>query len=188
MSVRLFVGNLAFDVTEAELKEFFSAVAPPSQVRLPTDRETGKPRGFAFVDFDDRAQAEEAIRRFHQQMFKGRALAVNEARAREAGRPTVAGSPPPRSAPRPDSWAPPASGDLQHPGQPRGTFGPDAPARGRRRQKARRSTEERVPKGPLRERGGGQLFLGAEEDEDDDAGLSDFAIWAREDGKNRDDD
>ena len=80
MSVRLFVGNLAFDVTEAELKEFVSAVAPPSQVRLPTDRETGKPRGFAFVDFDDRAQAEEAIRRFHQQMFKGRALAVRSAR------------------------------------------------------------------------------------------------------------
>ncbi|MHB8766406.1 MAG: RNA recognition motif domain-containing protein, partial [Deferrisomatales bacterium] len=83
MSVRLFVGNLPYDVTEAELSALFSAVTAPSYVRVPTDRETGKPRGFAFVEFHERAQAEEAIRRFHQQVFKGRPLAVNEARPRE---------------------------------------------------------------------------------------------------------
>ena len=95
MSVRLFVGNLAYDVTEAELVEFFSASAPPLSVRLLTDRETGKPRGFAFVEFSDAAQAEEAIRRFHQQVFKGRPLVVNEARPREEG-----------GAPRPSAFTP----------------------------------------------------------------------------------
>ena len=50
---------------------------------MPVDRETGRPRGFAFVDYADRAVAEEAIRRFNQQPFKGRPLAVSEARPRE---------------------------------------------------------------------------------------------------------
>lgn len=186
MSVRLFVGNLAFDVTEAELRQFFSAVAPPSQVRLPTDRETGKPRGFAFVDFEDRAQAEEAIRRLHQQVFKGRPIAVNEARARDAVRPSGPAGFAPRS-PAESAWAPPGTSDLPRPGQPRGTFGPDAPARGKRRPKGQRTTEERAPKGPVRERGGGQLFRGAELDEAEDAELSDFERWAREDAKKQDD-
>ena len=85
MSVRIFVGNLAYDVTEAELREFFSAVGTPLSVRVLTDRETGKPRGFAFVEFSDAAQAEESVRRFHEQVFKGRPLVVNEARPREEG-------------------------------------------------------------------------------------------------------
>jgi len=77
MSVRLFVGNLAYDVTEADLKELFSAVGSAPSVRIPTDRETGKSRGFAFVEFGSPAEAEEAIRRFQQQLFKGRPLVVN---------------------------------------------------------------------------------------------------------------
>jgi RNA recognition motif-containing protein len=85
MSVRVFVGNLAYDVTEAELKEFFAPAGAPLSVRMPTDRETGKPRGFAFVEFSEAAQADEAVRRFHQQVFKGRPLVVNEARPREEG-------------------------------------------------------------------------------------------------------
>ena len=120
MSVRLFVGNLAYDVTEAELVEFFSASGKPLSVRLLTDRETGKPRGFAFVEFSDAAQAEEAIRRFHQQVFKGRPLVVNEARPREEG-----------AAPRPNAFAQggrpggpvPREGALR-PDQPTRTFGP----------------------------------------------------------------
>ena len=83
MAVRLYVGNLAYDVTESELRELFSGAGAPSSVRLPTDRETGKARGFGFVEYVDRAGAEEAVRRFHQQLFKGRALIVNEARARD---------------------------------------------------------------------------------------------------------
>ena len=83
MAVRLFVGNLAYSTTEADLRTYFGAVAPPSQVVLPVDRETGRPRGFAFVEFIDRAHAEQAIQRFNGQPFNGRPLAVSEARARE---------------------------------------------------------------------------------------------------------
>jgi len=63
LAVRLFVGNLAYSTTEADLRTYFGAVAPPSQVVLPVDRETGRPRGFAFVEFLDRAHAEQAIQR-----------------------------------------------------------------------------------------------------------------------------
>src|SRR5215212_2653103 len=98
MPVRLFVGNLPYNATEAELREHFSAAGPVSYLSLPTDRETGQPRGFAFVEFNDRAQAEDAIRRFNNQLFKGRPIAVSEARAREDRSP---GSLPTRpSAPR----------------------------------------------------------------------------------------
>jgi RNA recognition motif-containing protein len=176
MSVRLFVGNLAYDVTEAEVRELFSAAGAVSQVRLPTDRETGRPRGFAFVDFDDRSQAEEAIRRFNQHMLKDRAIAVNEARARESS-PGGGPGARPQSTPTPSSAA----------GQPRRNFGPDASSRNKRKQKGRAFKEERGPKGPLGERGGGQLFFGEDfEDDDDDQGVDDFALWAREDAKNQD--
>ena len=55
MAVRLFVGNLSYTTTEADLRTYFGTVAPPSQVVLPVDRETGRPRGFAFVEYLDRA-------------------------------------------------------------------------------------------------------------------------------------
>ena len=94
MAVRLFVGNLAYDVTEAELREHFAAVGQLSYISLATDRDTGKPRGFAFIEFSARADAEEAIRRLNNQAFKGRQLVINEARARDdratAGPPRTA--------------------------------------------------------------------------------------------------
>src|SRR6185369_16565154 len=99
MSVRLFVGNLPYDTTEAELREHFSAVGPLTYVHLATDRETGRPRGFAFVEFSERSQAEEAVRRFNDHSFKGRTIAVNEARAREDRPRTGMGSRPPVSRP-----------------------------------------------------------------------------------------
>jgi cold-inducible RNA-binding protein len=196
MSVRLFVGNLAYGVTEAEVRELFSAAGPVLQVRIPTDRETGKPRGFAFVDFEDRSQAEGAIRRFNQHVFKDRAIAVNEALARDS-RPAASGSgarpssgPRQSSAPRP-AWSRPlasvAEEDPAGSDRPRRTFGPEASARDKRKQKGRASKEERGPKGPLRELGAGQLSLGAGlEDDADDQGMDDFALWAREDAKNKD--
>ena len=57
MSARLFVGNLPFDVTEAELRDLFSPVGSLSYVFLPVDRESGKRRGFAFVEFSDETKA-----------------------------------------------------------------------------------------------------------------------------------
>ena len=92
MAVRLFVGNLAYSTTEADLRRTSAPWLPPSQVVLPVDRETGRPRGFAFVEFLDRANAEQAIQRFNGQPFNGRPLAVSEARAREDRGP---GGPPP---------------------------------------------------------------------------------------------
>lgn len=84
MSARLFVGNLPYDTTETDLREFFSPIGSLSTVIIPTDRDTGKPRGFAFVEFEDPAQAAEASRQLNNKMFKGRAIAINEARARES--------------------------------------------------------------------------------------------------------
>ncbi len=85
MAVRLFVGNMPYGATEADLRTHFAAVGAPSQVVIPVDRETGRPRGFAFVEFLDRAIAEQAIERFNQQPFMGRSLSVSEARPREPG-------------------------------------------------------------------------------------------------------
>jgi RNA recognition motif-containing protein len=175
MSIQLFVGSLAYDVTEAELREAFSVVAPPLSVRIPIDRATGKPRGFAFVEFSDAAQAEEAIRRFHQQVFKGRPLVVNEARPREEGAgfrssPLAQGS-------RPAGLGPPDRGPR--PDQVTRTFGPDAPPRGKRRPAGRGSKGERGPKGPIRERGGGQFFAEGVDDPQDDQGGDDVPFWLR---------
>ena len=96
MSVRLFVGNLPYSATEADIRQHFGAVGAPVQIVIPTDRDTGRPRGFAFVDYDDRSVAERAIQQLHGQPFKGRPLSVSEARPREARPPMgAAGSPDP---------------------------------------------------------------------------------------------
>jgi RNA recognition motif-containing protein len=94
LAVRLFIGNLPYGASEADLRAHFAAVAEPSHVVMPVDRETGRPRGFAFVEFTERAAAEEVIKRFDQQPFQGRSLAVSEARAREDRPP---GGYPPRA-------------------------------------------------------------------------------------------
>jgi cold-inducible RNA-binding protein len=126
LAVRLFVGNLAYSTTEADLRSYFGDVAPPSQVVLPVDRETGRPRGFAFVEFLDRAHAEQAIQRFHGQVFNGRPLAVSEARAREDRGP---GGPRPGgfSGPRPGGGAGGFSGPRPGGG---GGFAPRGPGFG----------------------------------------------------------
>jgi RNA recognition motif-containing protein len=79
----LFIGNLPYGASEADLRTHFSAVAEPSHIVMPVDRETGRPRGFAFVEFAERDKAEEVIKKFDAQPFQGRNLAVSEARARE---------------------------------------------------------------------------------------------------------
>jgi cold-inducible RNA-binding protein len=171
MSVRLFVGNLSYAVTAAEVRELFSAVGPLSYVHLPMDRESGRPRGFAFVEFDDAAQAEDAIRRFNNQPLQGRPLVVNHARARDqsaggrehaSAQPSVASTDwatdPGVAATRP----PPRGGASPH-------FGPNAAPRGQRKPANRRPKAARSPKGPIRERLSGQFFGGAEDDADGDA-------------------
>jgi RNA recognition motif-containing protein len=91
LAVRLFIGNLPYGASEADLRAHFAAVAEPSHVVMPVDRETGRPRGFAFVEFAERSVAEDVIRKFDAQPFQGRNLAVSEARAREDRPPRPAG-------------------------------------------------------------------------------------------------
>jgi RNA recognition motif-containing protein len=170
MAVRLFVGNLPYSATEAALREHFSTIGPLSYVYLPTDRETGKPRGFAFIEFSDRAHAEEAIRRFNNQLFLGRPLAVNEARERE-DRPPQSSSAPRSFAPRESFTEPPPAGE-----RPARNFGPDATPRGRRKPGGRGGKGERVPKQPIREKPGGRFFGDDEDDSlDDDLSGDNFA-------------
>jgi RNA recognition motif-containing protein len=152
LAVRLFIGNLPYDTTDAELRAHLGVISPPSEVVLPLDRETGRPRGFAFVEFTERSVAEEVIRRFNMQPFKGRNLAVSEARARE-DRP---------AGPRPSSpYRQPGAmpdGSAPAPGErPARNFGPPAPRR--HQGPARRPTKtEARPRGPIPERNTGRVF------------------------------
>lgn len=193
MAVRLFVGNLPYNVTEAELREHFTAVGPVAGVWIATDRETGRPRGFAFVEYEDRAMAEEAIRRFNSKPFNGRPLAVNEARPQERGsappprRPPSAPPPSQQSGPRqapsePRYYAPPPPPEPEsdesgfgRPGRDRSrNFGPNAPA-GRKpaakkkdRGERRGGERTREPKRPIQVASGGRFYSSDDFDDFDD--------------------
>lgn len=174
MAVRLFVGNLAYSTTEADLRAYFGTIAPPSQVVLPVDRETGRPRGFAFVEFLERGHAEAAIQKFNGQMFNGRPLAVSEARAREDRGPSGPrpGGPRPGGGgfggPRPGGFGGPRPGgtggfggsrfDPAAPTPPRNrNFGPDAkPQRGQNAKAKKKETER--PRGPIPMKTTGRSF------------------------------
>ena len=185
MPVRLFVGNLPYDATEAELREYFSAVGPVSYLSLPTDRETGRPRGFAFIEFNDRAQAEDAVRQFNNQLFMGRPIAVSEARPRE-DRPPGGGSTRP-SATRPSQNAEPDGVTPPAPGSRRSRdFGPDVSPHSQRNKGRGGPRPERAPKGTMREMVRGQFFG---EDEDTDAfddEVDDFYEDEKESGEESD--
>ena len=196
MAVRLFVGNLPYGATEADLRSHFGAVGEPSQVVLPVDRETGRPRGFAFVEYQDRSKAEEAINKFNQQPFMGRTLSVSEARPREerpaggyrpGGGSGFAGGRPPGGGfggPRPmgggpgggfrPGAGPPAAGPSR--------FGP--PKKKSASSEKRWESKERGPKGPIKERYTGRL--GGLYDDDSELGgppadFDDIASSAPED-------
>jgi RNA recognition motif-containing protein len=183
LPVRLFIGNLPYSASEADLRAHFAAVAEPSHVVMPVDRETGRPRGFAFVEFADRGVAEQVIQKFNSQPFQGRNLAVSEARAREDRPP---GPRPPGGGfggPRPGGGGfggprPPGGGfGGPRPGGPGGpppgpggrdrsaNFGPPAPPRRLRGKKGQQ--QEHKPRGPIKERSGGRIY--AVDDLEDDS-------------------
>jgi RNA recognition motif-containing protein len=179
----LFVGNMPYGATEADLRAHFAPVGDPSQVVIPVDRETGRPRGFAFVEYIDRAKAEEAVNRYNQQPFMGRSLSVSEARPREE-------RPPGGFAPRPPGAGftprPPGAGGGFTGGGGGGGFrpssGPPSPAgrnfgppkrKGAGSEK-RWDAKEKGPKGPLKERFSGRLGGLYDENEDGPSTLSDF--------------
>lgn len=159
---------------------------------MPVDRETGRPRGFAFVEFTDRPLAEEVVRKFDAQPFQGRNLAVSEARARED-------RPPPRppgaggfGGPRPGGFGGPrpAGGGFGGGGYPTGpggrdrsaNFGPPAPPR-RLRGPKKGQQQDQKQRGPIKEKATGRIF--AVDDVEDDAALDidNVATRALEDGK-----
>jgi cold-inducible RNA-binding protein len=89
----LFVGNMSFQTTEAELTELFQGYGQVTRVHVATDRETGRARGFAFIEMPNDEEANAAVTALNGKEVGGRALKVNEARPREAR------SGPPRSGP-----------------------------------------------------------------------------------------
>ena len=200
MAVRLFVGNLSYATTEADLRTYFGAIAPPSQVVLPVDRETGRPRGFAFVEYPDRAHAEQAIQRFNGQTFNGRPLAVSEARAREDrgpggySGPRPGGPPGPRPAgggfaPRPSFGGPRFDSGPSAPASDRAkNFGPDAkPQRGAGAKKGKKDAER--PRGPIPLKATGRSFNLEDDDTttDDALDIDNFATTKHEDVDDGDD-
>jgi RNA recognition motif-containing protein len=81
----IYVGNCSFDVTEQQLRDVFAAYGEVSKVNVITDRDTGRPRGFAFVEMSDASAAQAAIRGINGTELGGRTLNVNEARPKNEG-------------------------------------------------------------------------------------------------------
>jgi RNA recognition motif-containing protein len=158
---------------------------------MPVDRETGRPRGFAFVEFADRNVADQVIQKFNAQPFQGRNLAVSEARAREdrppGPRPPGGGGFAPRppgggfGGPRPmggGGFGPRSGGPSGPPPGPGGrdrsaNFGPPAPPRRLRGKKGQQ--QEHKPRGPIKERTGGRIYDVDDLDDDSSVDFDDFA-------------
>ena len=85
-NTRLFVGNLPFRMAREELEDLFAQAGTVVSVHIPTDRETGRPRGFGFVEMQDASELEKAIELFNGYSVDGRALVVNQARPRQERR------------------------------------------------------------------------------------------------------
>jgi RNA recognition motif-containing protein len=89
----IYVGNLSYQVTEEDLRMAFGEYGKVNRVQLPTDRETGRPRGFAFVEMESEANETAAIEALDGAEWMGRELKVNKAKPREdAGRPRSGGN------------------------------------------------------------------------------------------------
>jgi RNA recognition motif-containing protein len=90
--MNIYVGNLSFDVTEEELREAFEVFGKVEAARILTDRYTGRPKGFGFVEMANAAEAQSAITEMNEKELKGRRLKVNEARPRTENRGSRGGS------------------------------------------------------------------------------------------------
>ena len=85
MATKIYVGNLSYDTTEEQIKEAFAGMGAIESVSLVTDRDTGRSKGFAFVEMTDQAEAKSAIEQLNGTEVDGRTMNVNEARPREGG-------------------------------------------------------------------------------------------------------
>ena len=94
MSMKLYVGNLAFQTSNEELQQLFSQSGTVESASIVEDRETGRSRGFGFVEMSSKEEGDAAIQQLNGTEFNGRSLTVNEARPREnrgGGRPSFGG-------------------------------------------------------------------------------------------------
>ncbi|HZI94481.1 MAG TPA: RNA-binding protein [Patescibacteria group bacterium] len=114
MAIKLFIGNLPFEVKDDDLKQLFAKAGTCVSAAVVMDRETGRPRGFGFVQMSNDDEARRAIAELNGAELGGRAISVSEARERSAG------PRPPSSGPRPSGFSSPAS-----------RFGADLPPAGR---------------------------------------------------------
>jgi RNA recognition motif-containing protein len=165
---------MPYGATDADLRAHFAPVGDPSQVVIPVDRATGRPRGFAFVEYQDKGVAEQAISRFNQQPFMGRMLSVSEARPREErpGGFRPGGSPGgfrPGGAPGGFRSGPPPP---REPGAPGRNFGP--PKKKSTGSEKRWESKERGPKGPIKERYTGRLGALLDETDETVEEIADF--------------
>jgi cold-inducible RNA-binding protein len=83
MSMKLYVGNLPYKTTGEDLRQLFSSAGTVESATVLEDRETGRSRGFGFVEMSSREEGEAAIEQFHGTEYQGRTLTVNESRPRE---------------------------------------------------------------------------------------------------------
>ncbi len=83
MIAKLYVGNLSYDITEEKLRELFTEAGTVDTVEVIMDRETRRPKGFAFVSMSNQAEAENAIRMLNGKMVDNREIKVNLAKPRE---------------------------------------------------------------------------------------------------------
>jgi len=86
--VNIFVGNLAFSATDHDLRQLFEQYGVVDTINVITDRDTGRSKGFGFVEMPDSAAAKAAIQGLNGKELEGRALTVNEAKPREPRRET----------------------------------------------------------------------------------------------------
>jgi RNA recognition motif-containing protein len=83
MNTKMYVGNLSYDATDTDLRELFEAQGTVTDVFIVKDRESGRPRGFAFVSMETPEEMNAAIEALNGEEFLGRAITINEARPRE---------------------------------------------------------------------------------------------------------
>jgi RNA recognition motif-containing protein len=82
-ATKLYVGNLSYDVTQEQMRELFAQAGEITEITIITDRETGRSKGFGFVEMTTADAASEAIKRFNGYNMDNRSLTVSEARPRE---------------------------------------------------------------------------------------------------------
>jgi RNA recognition motif-containing protein len=86
LGVNIYVGNMAYTATEQDLRQLFESYGLVNDIRIITDRDTGRSKGFGFVEMPDSTAAKAAIQGLHGTELAGRALTVNEAKPREPRR------------------------------------------------------------------------------------------------------